>query len=620
MGSPLVDTARFLDTAHQNTCKRLVAGLGFQVSPFQLLVGSVFNLMPKPTLTNSGFRLRAVALAASCGVLLVGCGGGSVTINNQMPEPTPAEIALDNAHTALGTALAATLNTKEALDAANAAHKALTDAIAAAVNVSPADKAEYETAAAIAMGRIASAQRIFDAAETARMAMDEAAAAEREADLAAKLYAGITRNSLAQTSYSTNAGTMGDLQVRFDVNGDSFNGGNPAADDGFGDQSEDAFLPEDKDVDVAGLHGWEGMRYTTSEPIVIAGNSKPGTYRGTYEAMVWSKIGEPKEGKKFSAEYDSTVFTGGTLNEATTEGTPGRVAGSRFDHKAGLKRFGLPDPNPRGETIVTVPGSYHGVAGTYSCTPGAGSTCAASLRRGGEPGFNLGGVDAAGFAATKAVWTFRPADANARVMSPGNTPYLSYGWWLHTAEGGRLTASTFTLSKTTDGATASERNAERNALVARIPHNALYGTATYVGGAAGQYALASPLGGTNDAGAFTARATLKAAFNDGSFQFSSGSITGTIDGFTGADGEARDWEVELKKISISGTGFARIDRNDRPTVWTIGDTAAGASGNWKGGFYEAGDDDVPKVVTGTFRTEYGGDGIMVGAFGTDKQE
>ena len=460
------------------------------------------------------------------------------------------------------------------------------------------------------MLRIGDAQRRFDADETARMEEDARMETERMADLAAKLYDGITRNSGAQTSYSTNAGTMGDLQVRFDVNGDGFNGGNPAADDGFGDQSEDAFLSEDKDAEVAGLYGWEGKRYTTSEPIVIAGNSKPGTYRGTYEAMVWSKIGAPKEGKKFSTEYDSTMFTGGTLNQATTEGTAGRVASPRFDHKAGLKRFKLPE----NLIAVIIPGSYHGVAGTYSCTPGAGSTCAASFA---GPGFNLGGVTAAGaFSADNAEWTFRPADANARVMSPGNTPYSSYGWWLHTAEDGRLTAAAFTAVRTTDGATGSERSAENTALRGRIPPT-LFGTATYVGGAAGQYALASPTGGTNDAGAFTARVTLKAAFNDGALPFTAGSITGAIDAFRNADGEDLDWEVELKR-TVMGDGSINRARGDTGTVWTIGDTAA--SGHWDGSFYESGDDGVPKVATGRFRTEYGTDGIMVGAFGTDRQE
>ena len=584
---------------------------------FQLLVRSVFNLMAKPILTKSGFRLRAVALAASCGVLLVGCGGGSVTETMQRGGTTPEELAaqrqqkaaLDKADRDLTAALPPPrLDTQEKINMANAAHKALVDAIAAAGDVSEAEKEKYVIAANTAMVRIGDAQRRFDAHETARMETERMA----EAALAAKLYDGIARNSGAFVSYSTDAGTMGDIQVRFDVNGDGFNGGNPAADDGFGDQSEDAFLSEDKDAEVAGLHGWTGRRYTTSEPIVIAGNSKPGTYRGTYEAMVWSNVGAPEEGKKFSAEYDSTMFTGGTLNEATTEGNAGRVASPRFDHKAGLKRFKLPE----NRIAVIIPGSYHGVAGAYSCTPGAGSTCAASFA---GAGFNLGGVTAAGaFAATNAEWTFKPTDANARVTSPGNTPYSSYGWWLHTAEGGRLTATAFTAVRTTDGATASERGAENSALRGSIP-TTLFGTATYVGGAAGQYALASPTGGTNDAGGFTARATLKAAFNDGSLPFTFGSITGAIDAFRNADGEDLDWGVELKK---TGLGDGRINRasGNTGTVWTIGDTAAGASGDWDGLFYESGDDGVPKVAVGKFRTEYGTDGIMVGAFGTDRQE
>ena len=60
--------------------------------------------------------------------------------------------------------------------------------------------------------------------------------------------------------------------------------------------------------------------------------------------------------------------------------------------------------------------------------------------------------------------------------------------------------------------------------------DALEGTATYMGGAAGKYALRSSTGGTNDAGHFTARATLNADFSDDS-------ITGTIDNFMGADGK-----------------------------------------------------------------------------------
>ena len=569
-----------------------------------------FLVMPKPTLAKSGFRLRAVALASSCGVLLVGCGGGSVTApmdDQQTAEEqaarqamqmraTEQKAALDKANKDLTAALPPPLlNSQDKIDAANDALKKLNDAITAAVDVSDADKAEYVNDANTAMLRIGDAQRRFNADEDARVAMErerqrmeEAAEAERMAALAKKLYAVLTPSNLNSASHATGS-NAGDLQVKLDLDG---NDGNAGICDGNlnCDGSETIYLSEDKDAEVADNHGWEGKRYTFSGTTTVGGTAFP----GTYEAMVWSNVEAPKEGEKFSTEY-SANFTGGTLNEATTEGNAGRVASPRFDHTAGLKRFGLPDPNPRGQTIVTVPGSYHGVAGTYHCDPADGSTCAASFA---GPGFNLGGVTADGtFAADNAEWTFRPADANARVMGAEDTVYSSYGWWLRTAEDGTLTAHAFSANK------GRVRSANTFGL---------HGTATYRGGAAGQYALASPTGGTNDAGAFTARATLEA-------DFTASTISGTIDAFRGADGEGRDWEVELKKTGFSfGSWDSGNDSNT--TVWTIGDTAAGASGGWNGAFYEGGDDGVPKVVTGAFHTRYGRDGRMIGALGTNMEE
>ena len=155
---------------------------------------------------------------------------------------------------------------------------------------------------------------------------------------------------------------------------------------------------------------------------------------------------------------------------------------------------------------------------------------------------------------------------------------------------------------------------------------ALRGLATYRGGAAGKYALSSSTGGTNDAGHFTARATLDADFNDDT-------ITGTIDNFMGVGG-AKDWSVELKKSALFDAG-AMIGDPDRggilrasppadedtaqETVWTIGGTAAAASGEWSGALKDNGADGVPSIATGTFYTEYGNGGKMVGAFGADKQ-
>ena len=182
-------------------------------------------------------------------------------------------------------------------------------------------------------------------------------------------------------------------------------------------------------------------------------------------------------------------------------------------------------------------------------------------------------------------------------MSMPDAIYASYGWWIHKSEDGeRFTASAFVDNK--------------GDVPAAADLGTLQGTATYTGGVAGKYALSSSTGGTNDAGHFTARATLEADFSDNS-------ITGTIDDFTGADGMSRDWSVELKEAAVEASGgIARADDND--TAWTIGGEAAAASGEWSGTLYDNGDDGVPKVATGTFYTQYGTAGKMVGAFGVKK--
>ena len=526
------------------------------------------------------------------------------------PEPTPAELAakrratdqkgeLAAAHTALMKALddAAILITKEALDAANAAHERLRDAIADADDVSDPDKAKYRDYASTARGRIARVQRIFDARETARMAREEeeqrrkdAADAAAMAATAAKLYDAIGDfRTSSDPCYATGAATSCIFSEPFGDPGDL----------GMYENGNNIILKEDKDAALADNHGWEGRRYTAS----------PAGSGGTYEVVLYSNVEEPKQGEKFSTEY-SANFSSGTLNETTTEGAAGWVASPSFDHTAGLKRFKLPE----NRIAVIIPGSYRGVAGAYHCTPGTG-TCAASFAGGG--GFDLGGVDADGFTADKAAWTFRPADANARVMSAPDTQYQSYGWWLYKSADGK----TWTGSH----AIASEGASQLVNSVVSLPNltafRALHGTATYRGGAAGLYAFSSATGGTNDAGHFTARTTLEA-------DFTASEISGTVDQFKGADGQSRNWSVELEK-----SGFQRSDRVGRPvlaqtpdpqpwpkTVWTIDGISATAAGGWNGQFYDSGDDGVPKVMTGRIRAEWGNEGWMWGAFGVDREQ
>ena len=182
-------------------------------------------------------------------------------------------------------------------------------------------------------------------------------------------------------------------------------------------------------------------------------------------------------------------------------------------------------------------------------------------------------------------------------MDTPDANYESYGWWVHKGTDGKMTVGAFADNKGTDRAT--------------VEIGALRGTATYTGGAAGQYAISNPTGSPNDAGRFTADVELNAKFA------ADHTISGTIDNFKGTDGESRDWSIELKEASISDAGaISRTAAND--TVWTIGGTAAPASGEWSGSLQEE-KADVPTVATGTFYSSYNRDGRIVGAFGANKQ-
>ena len=338
-------------------------------------------------------------------------------------------------------------------------------------------------------------------------------------------------------------------------------------------------LAEDKKTMVADNHDWKGKRHT-AEP---TGNV------GTYEAVVYSNVGDPTEGDPFNEEYTLDGTTGETGDiTALTGYTTGRVASSRFDQSAGMKTFDLPTNTVR----VMLPGMYHGVSGTYYCTPtNADTKCSSTVA---ESGFTLAG----------GTWSFKPTTATAKVMSVDDTIYASYGWWLHKSEDGNTyTASAFATTRgIVTGATAIDT---------------LRGTATYMGGAAGKYALYSSTGGMNEAGHFTARAMLEADFGDDT-------ITGTIDNFMGGDGEMRPWSVELKTSAIAATGgitgtSADATAGNQETVWTIDGRSADAAGQWSGTLYDNGDDGVPKVATGTFHSEYSNTGRMVGGFGANKQ-
>ena len=476
---------------------------------------------------------------------------------------------LADQRTAISTAIAAARTAvaavnDESTDAqVDAAEKAISDArvaIAGAADVPDEEKTANN-------GTLDEIETRLTAAKTSLMAAREAADDEQKAANAAmqatakKLHAGLA-HGLGDTNNVRTGASDADGVISVTI-------------------GTDAAVPlaEDKKTMVAANHGWEGKRHT----------AEPTGDVGTYEAVVYSNVGDPTEGDPFNEEYTAIDGTTGELALDTADtAVAGRVASSKFDQSAGSKLFKLP-----GNTVrVMVPGSFHGVSGTYYCTPAsATATCTSTIA-------------ASGFTLTGGAWTFKPSSPTAKVMSVADDTYASYGWWLHKSEDGNTyTASAFATARGTVPPAAGI--------------DTLRGSATYMGGAAGKYALHSSTGGTNDAGDFTARAMLEADFN-------TDTITGTIDTFMDGDGESKDWSVELKKSAIAATGgitgtAADAAAGNQETVWTIDGTAAAAAGEWSGTLYDNGDDGVPKVATGTFHSEYGNSGRMVGAFGANKQ-
>ncbi|MYK33006.1 MAG: hypothetical protein F4051_15250 [Boseongicola sp. SB0670_bin_30] len=367
-----------------------------------------------------------------------------------------------------------------------------------------------------------------------------------------------------------------------------------------------ASLVPDEETLVPENHGWQGRRYaspaTTGAP--------PGD---GFEAVVFSDVeglgrrfGSAMPGTCAGREFEYMLADGAlalvTAGSAEPAFSASRVGSQRFVNIAEVKRFRL-----RGdETNVLVPGSYYAVPGTYDCTPGSGEECAVRVA---DAGFDLGTVsEGRAFAENGGTWTFRPDDPDARVVHATDTAYASYGWWLHTAgrngqRFGALDASAF--------------DDEKGGVPAAGGLDTLYGTATYAGGAAGQYALSSLTRGINAAGSVVSRAAVEAAFPGNK-------VAGMIDGFTGADGMARDWSVELTEQAVSADGAIAGDGTPgntarQKTFWTIGGKAVAASGGWTGTFRDNGDDGVPKVVTGTFHAAFGHEGRMVGGFGANRQ-
>ena len=266
--------------------------------------------------------------------------------------------------------------------------------------------------------------------------------------------------------------------------------------------------------------------------------------------------------------------------------------------------------------MTTFAGSVRGLLGTFSCTA---ANCAAPLR-------GIDGSVPADFAVTG--WTFAPTNPNGRIDVADKDGYLQFGWWLNPK--GRNVDDGFNVQifASAPGMTASEELSGMD----------VEGSATYTGGAAGKWAIASTTEDRTDGGHFTATATIGVDFDaDADDDATNGndkngvSVSGMITDFMTGDVSRPGWSVELivddvlDDANTPSTLGAQTAANlpvgvTGGATWSTGGAVDG-TGTWEADFY--GSEKVtthPLAVAGTFQAAIAGGtvGRIRGAFGATK--
>ena len=194
----------------------------------------------------------------------------------------------------------------------------------------------------------------------------------------------------------------------------------------------------------------------------------------------------------------------------------------------------------------------------------------------------------------------------------GEDGFLQYGWWQ--AEGsnsaGRTWIENFGQFVSARGNIAGVRD-----------FTGMTGEATFVGHAAGIYAISNPAAGHNESGAFTADAMLTVDFDDAS-------ASGTIDGFV-AGGEEKGWTVSLLSQGFDPDRgpaglFSSPPRNGQAEVqWMISadrNTPGDSGANWwSASLIQNRADSETMGAVGNFNAHYTNIARMTGTFGAHKQ-
>ena len=332
---------------------------------------------------------------------------------------------------------------------------------------------------------------------------------------------------------------------------------------------------------------WKGTDY--------AGMAGTGTAKSTGMVRRYSNQEEAKS-VSFTSEAGEAVHmlmhaTDTPAGDYALSGTTSTGDPDASPHIVGFPTTGMQTY----EEDDTVTGTYMGGAGTYKCVADDGCTSNAA----GTAGIDL-----------SIGWTFTPT--GGAMVQDKDADYLHFGWWIRKDSKGDPTHAGV-LYGMTDNLTAVTINRQRA--------TPLIGPATYMGAAAGKFAISDPLRpGEDNAGHFTADAELTA-----DFKATESTLSGTIDNFRLNDGSADpDWSVALQKAMFNDTDSAfKTAGTAGRTVWSIGGNKGAASGSWEAQMYDdnRADDDtnVPHSVVGSFNAGISTTHSMIGAFGATRQ-
>ena len=311
-----------------------------------------------------------------------------------------------------------------------------------------------------------------------------------------------------------------------------------------------------------------------------------------------------------TAAMDDDTFEARDLGDALVDTTPedvvvmARVMSAAFafpsdEGSETVLTFDENDSDTSGDQADEVAGTYDGAPGTYRCNDAA--PCTVELERDSKGKVSI--------VAMSDGWIFTP-DENAKVYVV-DTEYASFGVWLKrtTDADGVLTYNMVDTFAMGTPATTAVTDVD--------------GTATYKGSALGVYVhnVLDPAGEVASAtgGSFTADATLTAHFGQTVelelAPIDENTITGTIDNFELAGGEAQKWSVELMRS-------AKYDDAGEDVAFVGKTKGGGAEGDYSGRFYGGtgvANDVAPGEVAGEFTANFL-NGHVAGGFGATKQD